>query len=454
MKSRTPGSRWRLPNGSLPPLAGGATPTITDTDKSLKDSLRQVEEDLVAAREQRVDAVRKRDAARDAYASSGKLGQDSPEFKAARAAVAAVGEIDDRIDALQKSQVEILKVLGRDRPSEAVAAGHPPFAMGGSWKTAELLQDDILRGRLEQMGSSTMAVGRLGLGQVVDRDTLAADVMAADVTGTANMRRADYAGIVPQLRRPLRILDLLPTGTMDNNSLPYTQESGSFTTAGETAEGTLKPQGDIAFTDATADAATIAHWVKVRKQVLADFPALQSMIDGRLHYGVLRRLEDEIVAGNGTAPNIRGILATTGIGAVAYAAGELVADQILAAITNVFLADGEANAIVMHPLDWRDALKAKAAGDGHYFSEGPFSVTPTVMWGVPLIPSRAIPQGGPLVGDFALGAQLFIREGVNVLLSDSDQDDFVNNRVTLLAEMRAALAVYQPALFTTVDLTP
>jgi HK97 family phage major capsid protein len=77
-----------------------------------------------------------------------------------------------------------------------------------------------------------------------------------------------------------------------------------------------------------------------------------------------------------------------------------------------------------------------------------------VLWGVPLVPSPAIPQGTVLVGDFTIGAQLFIREGVQVLMSDSDQDDFLRNRVTLLGEMRAALAVFRPSAFAAVDLTP
>ena len=37
-------------------------------------------------------------------------------------------------------------------------------------------------------------------------------------------------------------------------------------------------------------------------------------------------------------------------------------------------------------------------------------------------------------------------------MSDSDQDDFIKNKVTLLGEMRAALAVWQPSLFVDVDL--
>jgi HK97 family phage major capsid protein len=115
------------------------------------------------------------------------------------------------------------------------------------------------------------------------------------------MRRGNYGGIVPQLRRQLRVLDLLPTGTMDENTFPYTQESGSFTTAAETAEGGLKPEGGLTLTDAEAVAATIAHWLKIRKQALADSSALQSIVDSRLRYGVERRLEAEVLAGDGSA---------------------------------------------------------------------------------------------------------------------------------------------------------
>ena len=61
--------------------------------------------------------------------------------------------------------------------------------------------------------------------------------------------------------------------------------------------------------------------------------------------------------------------------------------------------------------------------------------------------------GGALVGDFANGCTLFVREGANVRLSDSDQDDFVRNRATLLGEGRFALAVWSPASFVTVDLS-
>jgi HK97 family phage major capsid protein len=267
------------------------------------------------------------------------------------------------------------------------------------------------------------------------------------------MRRGDFGGIMPQLRRNLSVLDLIPTGTMDMNTFPYTQEGGAFTGAAETAEGTAKPEVGVTFTDAEAVARTIAGWTKLQKQSLEDVPALRTIIESRLRYIVQRRVEAQVLAGNGTAPNLQGILGTTGIGSVAYDAGKEVADLVLDGITSVLLADAQATGIVMNPLDWAAALQAKAAGDGHYFSGGPFSVTPQVMWGVPLIPSPAITAGHSLVGDFDIGATLLVRTGLQVLLSDSDQDDFTTNKVTLLGETRVALPVWRPPAFCDVDIS-
>ena len=72
--------------------------------------------------------------------------------------------------------------------------------------------------------------------------------------------------------------------------------------------------------------------------------------------------------------------------------------------------------------------------------------------GLPLITSRVVPLGQAIVGDWTNGATLFVREAVNVRISDADQDDFVKNRLTMLGEMRAGLAIWQPTAFAVVHL--
>lgn len=450
-------SRYRRSDGTLPPLAGGAQGTATTPDAGLRDKLKRIEAEMASARDQRVEANREVQAAKDAYAGTDDLSTTGPEFTAAREKVAELGKIDDRLADLAQAQTEVLRMLGSDggsqpdgdvraRGRQAVADLDRERAHGG-WSSGHLFASDELRADLERAATTKSRVGGLELGEVASRDML-----VADITGTPNMRRGEFAGVTTQLRRMLRLLDLMPVGTTDGNTVPYVQESGTFT-AGETAEGGAKPESGLTYVDVTAPVQTIAAWQKLRKQVLADVPALQSIIDGRLRYAVQRRLEDEVLAGNGVDPNLQGILGTAGVGTVPFAANSTGgADLILTGITQVLLADAEASGVVLNPSDWQALIGAKAPGDGHYYSGGPFAMTPQVIWGIPVVASRVIPAGTALVGDWEIGAQLFIREGVNVLMSDSDQDDFIRNRVTLLAEMRAALAVWRPAAFSKVAL--
>jgi HK97 family phage major capsid protein len=168
---------------------------------------------------------------------------------------------------------------------------------------------------------------------------------------------------------------------------------------------------------------------------------------------VLRRLENQIVGGDGSGTNLTGILHTTGIASVAFAAGTPLADLALAGMTAVLQSEAEPNGVVMNPADRDAMLAAKASGSGvRLDSAGAFSPVPDTFFGLPLVTSTVMPQGQALVGDFAQGATLFVREGVNVRVSDSDQDDFIRNQVTLLGEGRFAVAIWRPACFALVHL--
>jgi Phage capsid family len=202
---------------------------------------------------------------------------------------------------------------------------------------------------------------------------------AADSTGgTVSFPDVDrvgpFYGVLPQLRRRLRLLDLIPTQVMSQgSSFHYTQELGSFDTAVETAELAAKSPADVDYEDAEAVAVTIAHWFKASRQSLADVPQLVASLNSRLMYGVFRRLEGQILAGDGTGQNLRGILNTTGIASVAYVAGDPLTDLTLDAITDVIISDAQPDAVVANPVDVAAMLKAKAAGSGERLdSDGAF----------------------------------------------------------------------------------
>lgn len=416
----------------------------------LRDRLRAIEERIEGLRDEIKEAEKDERAAQAEYAGLENVVPGTPEFEAAKEASRKVGELRDELADMQAEQTEVLRMLSSSDPAarrarEAMRTDTLDNRPAAGWDSASLLTQDVGE-QLERFANTKSGMGQMQLGEVVT-----AENFAADIAPTANMRRGDYYGVLPQLQRPLRLLDLIPSGQMNGNNIPYTREGGTFTDAAETAEGATKPEAGVTYTDDEALARVVAGWMKLPKPALADVPALRGIIDQRLRYIVLRRLEAQIINGNGTAPNLRGLLNTSGIGAVAFDGGELAADQILTGIVNVLLADAVADGILMHPTDWANVLKVKAAGDGHYYSAGPFSVTPQVIWGVPLIPSPAVPAGMVLVGDFSIGVQLFVREGIQVLFSDSDGNDFVQNRVTLLGEGRFALPVWRPAAFSSVD---
>lgn len=415
----------------------------------LKDKLAQIDGNIRDLREDKAAKSKAKEEAREAFAAIPEGEEDAAAYEAAKDAVKAEADIADQIVALETRYREVLKIVGdgESQKEASPSSDKGPAVSSGVWDSSHLFEDDSTRASLEHISGSKSRFGSLQLGQVSDRDMFAADVDLKD-----NARRGTYAGIATQLYRPLRVLDLFPIGTTDGNLVPYTQESGDLDGAAETAEGAEKPESPAIYTDADAPVRTIAAWMKLRKQGLADYSALQGIIDGRLRYIVQRRLETQALNGDGSGVNLTGVLNTPGIGTVAYSSAVPVTELVLSGITNVYLADGEADGIVMHPGDWFKALTEKADTAGVYMGGGPFGITPQVLWGIPAVPSASVAEGTCLVGDFQLGASILIREGVNVLLSDSDQDDFVTNRVTMLGEMRAALPVWRPSVFQDVSL--
>lgn len=427
-------------------------PTMQVTPRSAREDLKATEAALAEKRGERPDLIKARDKAKDEFVAADEKGQDSEAFKSAEAAVKALGECDDSIDQLVKVQEMSLRLVGEDPATRPVGDPRDPREASAGWDSASLFADKDVVARLATAANSAGSVGQVELGEVVNRDGFAqmfGAPMAADIEPTNAMRRGASRGIVPQLRRPLTLLDIIPTGTMDNNTFPFVREEGSLTgEAKGVQEGVRKPQGGFTFVDDEAIARTIAEFLKIKKQALSDVAALRSTMDSRLRYALERKLESQVLAGKGTDPELKGILPTTGLGVVKFAAGKITADQTLLAMTTILLANAVATGIVMHPLDWANTIMQKATGgDEQYYGGGPFAVTPAMLWGVPLIPSPAIKEGEVLVGDFGIGVQLLIREGINVLLSDSNEDDFVTNRVTMLGECRAANVVWRPPAF-------
>jgi HK97 family phage major capsid protein len=282
--------------------------------------------------------------------------------------------------------------------------------------------------------------------EVLDREATAAYFAnTADVTGAPVRDRQDF--LVPIPVRPTRILDLISVGTTDGDTITYIEETTRTDAAAETALGTAYSEGSYVYTERTSPVRDIGHFTPAHRSNLMDWGVLQSLLQGRLLNGVERRIEQQVVSGDNTGSNLKGILNTAGIGSKAKTAGEPRIETLHRCITGIRLSFfDEPDAILLHPTDYESVVFEKDA-DGDYLLGGPASRESPTVWGKPIVPSAVITQGTGLVGAWKQGAQLWLRSGVSIRSSDSHSTFFTERRVALLAEARAAFAAWQPKAF-------
>ena len=253
--------------------------------------------------------------------------------------------------------------------------------------------------------------------------------------------------VVDFATRPLRVADLFPQGETTQASLLYMEETTFTNAAAETAEGAAKPEAALGLTERNEPVRKIAVFLPVTDEQLEDVPRIRSYIDNRLGFMVLQRLDGQLLVGDGTAPNLSGVLDRAGLQTQAKGA-DPTPDAVYKAMTKIRVnAFAEPTAAVFHPNDWQDIRLLRTA-DGIYIWGSPADPGPERIWGLSVAQTTALTENTGLVGDF-MQAEFVIRSGVALQVGFIN-DDFRRNRQSIRAEMRAALAVYRPAAFCSV----
>ncbi|MFC7518700.1 phage major capsid protein [Herbaspirillum sp. GCM10030257] len=277
-------------------------------------------------------------------------------------------------------------------------------------------------------------------------------VSGSDITVAPDRRPNIVAGAF----RPLRIEQILTSIPTSSNAIEYTRENVFTNNAAERAEGGQMGESAITFTLETMPVANIAHFIKITKQLMADAPALAAYINVRMRYGVDLKVENQIINGNGTTPNIGGFFKAGNFTAHGYslATGGQKADLIRRVIAKAMTSDYPVDAILLNPLDWAEIELEKDDNGAYKNSGGPRASMAPMLWGKPVIESNAVVADTFMAGSFSSGATFWNRQDVVIELSDSDGDNFQKGLVTIRAERRAALTVEKPAAFQGGDLTP
>lgn len=302
-------------------------------------------------------------------------------------------------------------------------------------------------GELFTASKAYKAKGELG--------TVDADLKTVMSTGAGWAPETIRTGrVVDFATRPIQVTDLIPQGVTTQAAVVYMEETTFTNNAAETAESTQStpgtyPEAALALTEQSSTVRKIAVFLPVTDEQMEDEPQIRGYINNRLPFMVQQRLDGQILNGNGTAPNLKGILNVAGIQTQAKGA-DPNPDAVYKAMVKVRVT-GRAmpNAVVFNPFDWQ-LIRLLRTADGIYIWGNPSDAGPERMWGLAVAQGDVLAQGTALVGDFANFSELTVRRGIDVQVSNSHSTYFTEGKQAIRADIRCALVVYRPAAFCTV----
>lgn len=255
--------------------------------------------------------------------------------------------------------------------------------------------------------------------------------------------------VVESALRPVQVTDIIPQGTTTQSAVVYMEETTATNAATEILEGGLYPESALALAEQSSTVRKISTWIPVTDEQLEDEAQARGYIDRRLPFFLRQRLDSQILNGNGTAPNLAGLLNVAGIQTQAKGT-DPISDAVYKAMVKVRVT-GRAmpDAVIFNPFDWQ-LVRLLRTTEGLYIWGNPSEAGPERIWGLQVTQGDVLPQGTAVVGDFANFSELAVRRGIETKVSDSHSDFFTNGKLAVRADIRAALLWYRPAAFCTV----
>lgn len=255
-------------------------------------------------------------------------------------------------------------------------------------------------------------------------------------------------------RTRLTIRDVVNVGTTDSGSVEFVVLDPGTHSAEPVAPEGVKPEADLGLDVAQAPTRTIAVHVPITEQSLQDVGFVRNIVDTELLYQLAIEEERQVLYGSGIGQNLAGILPLTGVPSITRTPTDPMTnlDRIMVGVTDVAVAGGDPNAVIIHPYDWEAIVLLKKTDDGYLWTLVTDSTTGRQrVWGLSVVvtPAAKNPlstQRMMLVGDFRRGATLWDRQRATVEVGYID-DQFIKNMRTIRAEERLAFSVKRPSFF-------
>ena len=231
----------------------------------------------------------------------------------------------------------------------------------------------------------------------------------------------------------------------------------------EKAEAAASGEAVMEWTERTEDMQEVPAHIPVTEIQLEDEPQVRAIIDMDLRLMVMQRLDQQLVTGNGTSPNIAGIYNTRNTVAALTQDWSVTSsardDQINDARKHkthlVLTGRVMPNVYYFHHNIWDEISLAETTSAGYYLGS-PANDFQERLWGLPVVLTDHLDDGttsGDIGGILAdtMYVRHWVRRGIHSEIGFSGTD-FVKRQMTIRAAIRCCLQVRRPEAVLTFEM--
>lgn len=233
-----------------------------------------------------------------------------------------------------------------------------------------------------------------------------------------------------------RLMDLV-TVMPSSSDLILSHRYSITSAAAETAAGASKPEAALTVASVTITPKKVAVSLPVIMEALTDHPRMRVTIDELLTNDVVMAVESLIATD---------LAAWSGLATTAFDTDMTTSILKGKTASNTYT---RSNGILVSDTDY-ETLALTAAAVGQQLAHGPFGAGQLNIWGLPVYSSGSMADGFAYVGDLSM----LVWNEVWPLRTSTGwvAQQFVENELTILAETRGALDVFNNLHITKADL--
>ncbi|OBB37064.1 phage major capsid protein [Nocardia sp. 852002-51244_SCH5132740] len=256
---------------------------------------------------------------------------------------------------------------------------------------------------------------------------------------------------------PTNVWDLFNSTAVTGPSIEYYSHDSNVGAPAATAEGGLMTDLGMTWTPHTVAPTKITALASASYELLSDASWITQYINQELQRAMTDAINGQVLAGNGTAPNMLGIESQTGTlthDHSADASGTTAIDAVLLAANALRTGPAfvDPNLLILNPSDW-EAIRQLKDGYGRYLlNPVPTEQEVWSLFGIRVAISTKLTAGTGILMNSDAAILGFIREALVIestmygssYVSGSPVDNFSHDYVTFRARTRLAYGVMRP----------